>query len=135
MNRIATTLTTVVLLLATAASAQYNDQKVTVTIPFEFVVGKNTLPSGQYVFLRIGANTLLIRSPQGRSLVTVITGAVEASDVVSSPKLRFANIAGSHVLVQVWSENDVMGKELYHAHSLIQEARYPAIHGTVAGRR
>ena len=135
MNRIATTLTIVVLLLGTAASAQYNDQKVTATIPFEFVVGNNTLPAGQYVFLRTGANTLLIRSPQGRSLVTVVTGRVEGPDAASSPKLRFANIAGNHALVQIWGEHGVLGSELYHAHSLIQQAQYPAIHGTIAGRR
>lgn len=133
MNRIATTLIFVV--LVTAAHAQYNDQKVTATVPFDFVVGKSTLPAGEYVFLRTGANTLLVRSPQGRSFVTVVTGPVQASEVVSRPKLRFANIAGRHVLVQVWSENDLMGSELYRAHSLIREAMYPAIHGTVAGRR
>lgn len=133
MNRIATTLTFFFLVIA--AHAQYNDQKVTATVPFDFVVGKSTLPAGEYVFLRTGANTLLVRSPQGRSLVTVVTGPVQASEVVSRPKLRFANIAGRHVLVQVWSENDLMGSELYRAHSLIREAMYPAIHGTVAGRR
>ena len=133
MNRIATTLTFVV--LVTAAHAQYNDQKVTATVPFDFVVGKSTLPAGQYVFLRTGANTLLVRSRLGRSFVTVVTGPVRASEVVSRPKLRFANIAGRHVLVQVWSENDLMGSELYRAHSLLHEAMYPAIHGTVAGRR
>jgi hypothetical protein len=135
MNRTTTSLALVVLVLAVAAGAQYNDQKVTATIPFDFVVGKNTIPAGRYVFLRTGANTLLIRNPQGRSLITVVTGPVEANSVSASSKLRFANIAGSHVLVQVWSENDVIGSELYHAHSLIQESRYPAIHGTVAGRR
>lgn len=133
MNRIATTLTFFFLVIA--AHAQYNDQKVTATVPFDFVVGKSTLPAGEYVFLRTGANTLLVRSPQGRSFVTVVTGPVQASEVVSRPKLRFANIAGRHVLVQVWSENDLMGSELYRAHSLIREAMYPAIHGTVAGRR
>jgi hypothetical protein len=135
MNRIATSLTILVLSVASAASAQFNDQKITATIPFEFVVGKNTLPAGQYVFLRTGANTLVIRNPQGRSLVTVVTGPLQATEAPSNTKLRFANIAGSHVLVQVWNERDDMGSELYNAHSLIEEARYPAIHGTSAGRR
>ena len=133
MNHIASTIA--VLLLAGAASAQFNDQKITATIPFEFAVGKNTLPAGQYVFLRTGANALLIRSATGRSLVSVVTGPVPATGVRSDAKLRFANIAGSHVLVQVWNEPDGVGSELYHAQSLIEEARYPAIHGNSAGRR
>jgi hypothetical protein len=138
MNRIAsitTLLAIVVLLLAGPARAQYNDQKLTATIPFEFVVGKSIFPAGQYVFLRTGANTLQIRNEQGRSLVTVVTGPVEATQASSNTRLRFVNIAGSHVLVQVWNKRDGIGSELYNAHSLVEEARYPAIHGTIAGRR
>ena len=103
--------------------------------PLTSLSAKALCPPESMFSCETGANTLLIRSPQGRSLVTVVTGPVQASEVVSSPKLRFASIAGRHVLVQVWSENDLMGSELYRAHSLIREAMYPAIHGTVAGRR
>ena len=138
MNRfasIATSLSIAVLLLAGAASAQFNDQKITATIPFEFVVGKTMLPAGQYVFLRTGANLLLVRNAEGRNLTTVVTGSVEAPKAPKNSKLRFETVNGSHVLVQVWNEHEAIGSELYHARSFVEEAKYSAIHGSSAGRR
>jgi hypothetical protein len=133
MNRIASIV--VLVLIAATASAQFNDQRITATIPFEFAVGKNTMPAGQYVFLRTGANTLLIRNQQGRGLATVVTRPVQPTGGPSHTKLRFANIAGRQVLVQVWNDHDGIGNELYNANTLIEEAGYPAVHGNSAGRR
>lgn len=138
MNRIAsitTSITIAVLLLAGAASAQYNDQKITATIPFQFVVGSSTLPPGQYVFLRPGINQLLVRNADGRNFTTVVTGSVEARKAPANSKLRFETVNGNHVLVQVWNENEAIGSEIYPARPGIEDARYPAIHGTSAGRR
>jgi hypothetical protein len=138
MNRfasIATSLVIAVLSLAGAASAQYDGQKLTANIPFEFVVGKTTLPAGQYVFLRTGDHTLLLRDARGRGLYTMVTGTVQAAKSPASSNITFANIGGSHVLVQVWSEYAMAGSELYRAHALMEEARYPALHGISAGKR
>jgi hypothetical protein len=138
MNRfasIATSLSTAVLLLAGAASAQFNDQKIAATIPFEFVVGKTMLPAGQYVFLRTGANLLLVRNAEGRNLTTVVTGSVEAPKAPKNSALRFETVNGSHVLVQVWNQHYAIGSELYHERSFVEEAKYSAIHGSNAGRR
>lgn len=138
MNRIAsiaTSLIIAILLLAGAASAQYNDHKIAATVPFDFVVGKITLPAGQYVFVRTSANTLTIRDVEGRGLFTTVTNTVQATKAPSTSNIRFANIAGSHVLIQVWNEDNDIGSELYPAHALLEEARYPAIHGSSAGRR
>jgi hypothetical protein len=135
MKRIATTLAIAVLLMVGAASAQYNDQKMVATIPFDFVVGKTALPAGQYVFLRTGQNQLLVRNTDGRNLTTVLTGAVETAKASSDSKLRFETVNGSHVLVQVWKEQEVIGSELYHARDAAEEAQYPAIHASSAGRR
>jgi hypothetical protein len=138
MNRmasIATSLVIAVLSLAGAASAQHDGQKLTANIPFEFVVGKTTLPAGQYVFLRTGDHTLLLRDAQGRGLYTMVTSATQAAKAPANSNIKFANIGGSHVLIQVWSEHDLTGSELYRAHALIEEARYPALHGVSAGKR
>jgi hypothetical protein len=134
--RIATSLTIAVLFLTVAASAQFNDQKTTADIPFEFSVGKTTLPAGQYVFLRTGANTLLIRDGQGRGLFTLVSDTESVPEVASShSSLRFANVDGKRVLVELWSAQDGVGRELYRAHALLEEARYPALHGISAGKR
>ncbi|HEX4487268.1 MAG TPA: hypothetical protein VH088_13430 [Terriglobales bacterium] len=135
MKRITTSLAITVLLLVGAASAQYNDQKMTATIPFDFVVGKTALPAGQYVFLRTGQNQLLVRNTDGRNLTTVLTGSVETAKAASGSKLRFETVNGSHVLVQVWKEQEIIGSELYHAREGVEEAQYSAIHANNAGRR
>jgi hypothetical protein len=138
MNRIAnfaTTLTIAVLLFAGAAHAQYNDQKITASIPFDFIVGKSTLPAGQYVFLRTGINQLLVRDRDGHNFATVMTGAVNAEKAPANSKLKFETINGSHVLVQLWSEHNAVGSQLYHAREGFEQARYSAIHASSAGRR
>jgi hypothetical protein len=138
MNRIAritTTLSLAVLLLGGVANAQYNDQKVTAKVPFDFVVGGTVLPAGQYVFLRTGINQLLVRDAEGHNFVTVITGSVEAQKKPQNSKLKFETVNGSHVLVQLWSEQDALGSELYHARDRVEQAEYSAIHASSAGRR
>jgi hypothetical protein len=138
MNRIASitiSLVIAVLSLAGAASAQNEGQKLTANIPFEFVVDKTTMPAGQYVFLRTGDHTMLLRDAQGHGLYTMVTSTVETDRSPASSNVRFANVGGSHVLVQVWSEHALAGSELYRAHALMQEARYPALHGISAGKR
>ncbi len=138
MNRIASiasSLAVSVLLLAAAASAQYNDQKVTATIPFDFVVGQTALPAGQYVFLRTGSNQLLVRNAEGRNFATVVTGSVAATKAPKNSKLRFETVNGRHLLTQVWNEQQIIGSELYYAGSQVEFARYPAVHGISVGRR
>jgi hypothetical protein len=135
MKRMATSLAITVLLWVGAASAQYNDQKVTATIPFDFVVGQSTLPAGQYVFLRSGSNQLLVRNAEGHNFTTVLTGSVESPKAPLRSKLKFETVDGSHVLVQVWNEQQIIGSEIYHPRSVVEAAQYPAIHGSSAGRR
>jgi hypothetical protein len=135
MKRTATSLAITVLLMVGAANAQYNDQKMAATIPFDFVVGKTALPAGQYEFLRTGQNQLLVRSTDGRNMTTVLTGSVESAKASSGSKLRFETVNGSHVLVQVWKEQEIIGSELYHARDGVEKAQYSAIHANNAGRR
>jgi hypothetical protein len=55
MKRIASILTgpsLSVLFLVASAHAQYDEQRMTANIPFEFTVGNVLLPAGQYDFLR-----------------------------------------------------------------------------------
>lgn len=138
MNRIASILTGLllaVLLFGAPAQAQYDGHRITATVPFEFTIGSRSLPAGQYVFLRTGANVFLVRNAQGRALLTVVTGSIQATDPPEKSKLRFATVDGRHVLVQIWNEHEQIGSELYYGHSNVELAKHPAIHGTIAGRR
>jgi hypothetical protein len=138
MKRIASILTGLslaVLLFTAPVQAQYDGQKITSTIPFEFMIGNRSLPAGRYTFLRTGANVFLVRNADGHDLLTIITGSIQANEPPAKTKLRFANVDGHHMLVQIWKEQEAIGSELYYGHSYVELAKHPAIHSTVAGRR
>jgi hypothetical protein len=138
MKRVASILTGLsiaVLLFAAPAQAQYDGQKITSNIPFEFMIGNRSLPAGRYTFLRTGANAFLIRNADGHDLLTIMTGSIQANQPATKTKLRFANVDGHHVLVQIWKEQEAIGSELYYGHTYVELAKRPAIHGPVAGRR
>jgi hypothetical protein len=47
---------------------------VTANIPFEFVVGAQTMPAGEYTVSNgIGTNVVLIRTTDGRAVVNAVT--------------------------------------------------------------
>src|SRR5437879_5606738 len=85
---ILTGLSLVVLLFAAPAQAQYDGQKITSTIPFEFMVGNRSLPAGRYTFLRAGANVFLVRNADGHDLLTIVTGSIQANEPPAKTKLR-----------------------------------------------
>ncbi len=134
MNRIATTLALTVLLLAAAASAQTADSKIIARVPFDFVVGERTLPAGEYAFVRPGDHQLLVRDISGRNLLTVVTGTAQAAQPAPNTSLKFATINGQHVLVQIWTERDSSGSELYLVKAREAE-KYSAVHSVSVGRR
>jgi hypothetical protein len=85
--------------LGVAANAEMQPQ-VAVTLPFDFVAGKTTLPAGKYIVRRISEQPfdvlMLTRSDTGAS---VFVGPVEmesASD--DKPKLSFHKVGEQHVL-------------------------------------
>src|SRR5437879_13879754 len=59
-------------------------------IPFDFVVGKQTLPAGEYRIEQLsGRSVLLIRSTDGHTSTIVMTMAARASDWHSGSTLVF----------------------------------------------
>ena len=66
---------------ATTLSAQ--GQTVHFTTPFDFSVGRNALPAGEYHVVPIGEFALAIRQPNGRNAVFFLTNAAAAA--ISKP--------------------------------------------------
>ena len=66
---------------ATTLSAQ--GQTVHFTTPFDFSVGRNALPAGEYHVVPIGEFALAIRQPNGRNTVFFLTNAAAAA--ISKP--------------------------------------------------
>ena len=100
MNKYLSMLLVVVALAGASLSAPAQDAKVVVTIPFEFVVGTRTLPSGTYTVSRTSAGTgsPLLLSSRDQS-VFLLPAAFD--DVESGTGVRFDQVGEEHVLSQI----------------------------------
>lgn len=101
-----------VIALATAGQAQITG-RIIADIPFDFTVGRATLPAGSYAVAR--ANTqgaLRISSLQGRAGVFTITHGGRSSDKPSQAKLVFRRYGNEYFLAEVWDEGSTAAIEL-----------------------
>ena len=100
MKKYSSLLLAVVALAASSLPAPAQEGKIVVTIPFTFVVGNQTLPSGTYTVSRTsgGAESplLLISRHQG---VFLLPGAFDG--VESGSGVRFDQVGEEHVLSQI----------------------------------
>lgn len=113
MKRFASTLaglSLAVIFFAVSVHAE-DGQKISANVPFEFTVGNTSLPAGQYEFLRTDDNILVVRDADGRNLYTMAT-PVQTQGHPEKSLLKFTNVDGRHVLVQVWDERNEVGSEI-----------------------
>ncbi len=83
-------------------------------IPFDFVVGKQTLPAGEYRIEQLSSDgVLLVRSTDGHTSIIVMTMAALANDWQSESKLVFNRYGGQYFLSQIWTAGNKSGRELY----------------------
>ena len=81
-------------------------------IPFEFSVGKKTLPAGNYSVIRTAPDRLVLRDLRAGVVAILITHSVQAATSRAEPTLVFRTDGGQHVLAQVWFSNSKYGNEL-----------------------
>jgi hypothetical protein len=94
----------------------YNDSPITVKVPFDFVVGKKTLPAGEYTVRENAASgpnaTLLIQNT--RTKVAVITGTqpFQPKAGKNKPKLEFTQYQGQYFLRHVIMPESQYGRAI-----------------------
>jgi len=96
----------IAVLLITPAVAQAQSPTLRVFVPFEFHVGKVTLPSGTYMVQHKGSSGALSVSDRMGHIAVVITNGIPNSDPRSreSGALKFKVYEGQHFLSEVrWS--------------------------------
>jgi hypothetical protein len=80
-----------------------NAQRVTVTVPFDFVAGKTTLPAGKYIVRPISEQPfdylLLTRDDTGASVFVRPAEREDASKY--NPKLDFQKVGEQHFLSSI----------------------------------
>ena len=87
--------------------------KVQVEIPFEFTVGKTTLPAGVYSIKRLSAEKVTLRSEDGKaSVILNAPVSLTSSDSNSVERLVFNKNGDDYVLSQIWLTAD-SGREVW----------------------
>ena|ERR1700680_723633 len=130
-NLAARTLTSLllgVLTLGTTARAQRIERVIKANIPFEFGIGNQVFPAGNYSLVSTAPVLLELRDAQGRTLAKVLTNSVETLKTPASPRLEFNSEGGRYSLAQVWQENYSIGQQLQPPKSWTKIAKQHSSH-------
>lgn len=111
--------------ITSALVARAEDRTLTfqASVPFDFVIGKQNLPAGTYIFQRlIGKQTekdamgvVVIKSSNGNVYKTIITGLSNEKKPARRSKLLFTTYQGRHYLNEMWVAGDRMTQRLASA--------------------
>ena len=109
--RVTTMLAVVVALAALSAQAQTVLNKEKFTVPFQFNVGNEVLPAGEYTVYVENQTIRLQKSDGNANAIALSTHTVHASETNREVKLTFRQFGERVYLSQVWL-NDGVGREL-----------------------
>lgn len=100
------------LLLASGAQAQ--GLHVRADVPFDFVIGNNVYPAGNYDIERAlsSSNALVIRSDAKMTPRFVLPLACTKGLPAEKTVLVFHRVGDEYFLYQIWTEGSTMGREL-----------------------
>ena len=103
------------LAVTVAAPLSAQSIRVAATIPFEFMIGNKTMPSGDYSVQSVSPpNILQIRNSETNAGALAVTGSVGGGDIsqAGSPRLVFNRYGDHYVLAQIWDGSSGTGHEL-----------------------
>ena len=105
------------------------------TIPFDFVVGTQTLPAGQYTVERAFMSPLLVLKSAGGQVRSIITEGVESVASPTIGELVFHTYGKQYFLAEVWTQGSKSGRQLHmtsHERELAARREIPTETTTVA---
>jgi hypothetical protein len=134
LNAIVMVLLAVVLLGAPASYAQSPAGARPVwDVPFDFVVGDQTLPAGQYTVQHgVTPGTVLVRSLDGQTSHFRIANTIQAGNSKDQSTLVFNRYGSQNFLARVWVAGRGDGVELKQSKVEREMARRGAAKETVA---
>jgi hypothetical protein len=98
-------------MIAATAMAQTPEQ-ITIDLPFEFTVARQTLPAGNYTIKSLSPSRLLIRSRDGHEAVIASVYAVQAKETPADARLVFLRYGDQHFLYRMFVPGTDMGRQL-----------------------
>jgi len=108
------------LLLATA-SAYAQTVKLKADIPFNFVVGNTTLPSGEYTIRSLTSQALYIDS-SGHNPIVFLANTCRSTRPSAQTKLVFARYGDRYFLSEMWMKGNSGGRQLPKSRGKLQVA-------------
>jgi hypothetical protein len=114
-----------VVLTAGIGHAQYEHQIMAVKIPFDFSIGKQSFPAGEYTLKRSLQHTMLLRNQRGQVLTSIATNSVESREAPRSVKVVFNGYSGRYFLGQIWEAGNSNGQQVIKSPVEIEIARHP----------
>ena len=104
------------LALATAGFAQ-SSKPLQVMVPFQFAVGSQTLPAGQYTVSQLAdAGAVTIRPAEGPQGAVVLANRVESPGRHEIGKLVFHCYGDRYFLAEVWGTDGSVGSQIPKTH-------------------
>jgi hypothetical protein len=112
-------------LLLAVSGAQAQETRVKAHIPFDFVVGNQVLPAGEYMVASEGSTNraIVIRSNDRKTAILSTTYSCSSSKPSDTSKLVFHRLAGRYFLSQVWAQGNTWGQQLQQSKAEIEMAK------------
>lgn len=112
-----------VLLMASAAQAQQTYVKA--NIPFDFVVGDQAFPAGEYSVKSLSENGIpvLIDNSEQSAKGVALTNTCTAARASETTKLIFHQVGNRYFLYQVWTHGNAAGREFRIGKTEVQLAQ------------
>lgn len=109
--------------LALASSAQAQQLHLKATVPFDFVIGTQAFPAGDYDIQNATQYTLVIDngSEKGRRLVMPLSAT--SQERAKNSVLVFHRVGDSYYLYQIWIQGNTLGREFVQPKAEMRLAR------------
>ena len=102
-----TMLALIALLFVAGAKAQGN---VSASVPFDFVVGKQVMPAGNYLVSKLSSNSgLSIRNTDQSDSRLLLARACQKSNPAEKTMLVFHRVGEQYFLSEIWVEGNTRG--------------------------
>lgn len=102
------------LMLGVAAAAQ-TTREMTITVPFNFYVGKTVLPAGTYTVYRTSTNSgdgFLLRDANNQPKLVFNARQAQSAGAPEESRLEFRRYDDQYFLARFWTAGNNIGREL-----------------------
>jgi hypothetical protein len=116
-----------------AATAYPQEMNVRAHVPFDFVLGNNVYPAGEYALQALTADSFLlcVRNKDEQKSITMVSIPVAPSNPTKQTMLVFRRVGNTYSLHRVWSAESSVGREFPRSPTETRAARNTTSTGTV----